>query len=347
MSDLSRQAVEAVDSRRMVDDVLDQPAQLADALHRVESAGIEPRERAGGLVVCGMGGSAIGADLAAAAIGPRARRPIGVVRGYELDPWTGPDTLVLCTSYSGDTEEALACFEAAGEAGAPRVAVTIGGALAENARAAGVPVIGIPSGFQPRAAVAYIVVAALECAAACGAAPSLREEVGAAAESLAGLAPGWSPDAPEDSEPKALARALWGSIPVVHGAEATVPVARRWKTQLNENPKLPAFWAELPEANHNEICGWERARDLGPFSAVFLADADQHPRVERRIQLTAAAVAAAGGGVERAESRGDTRTARLLSLVMLGDLVSVYVAVLAGTDPSPVDAIERLKTQLG
>jgi glucose/mannose-6-phosphate isomerase len=346
MSDLSRAAVEAVDPRRMVDDVLDQPAQLADALQRVGSTGLQERDLAGGLLVCGMGGSAIGGELASAAIGPRARRPIRTVRDYALEPWTSSASLVLCASYSGDTEEVLACFEAAGQVGAPRVALTTGGELAAAARAAGVPVIGVPAGFQPRAAVAYMTVAAIECAALCGAAPSLRGEVEAAADSLRPLAAEWGPDGPDDSEAKALARALWGAIPVVYGAGATEPPARRWKTQLNENAELAAFWAALPEADHNEICGWERARDLGPFSAVFLEESDQHPRTKARIELTAELIAAEGAPVERVEARGETRTERVLSLVLLGDLVSVYLAVLAGTDPTPVHAIERLKERL-
>ena len=119
----------------MLGDVLAQPLQLGDALWRAQSAGIPKRDRPGGLVVCGMGGSAIGGDLAAAALGDRATRPITTVRGYALESWTGPDTLVLCASYSGDTEETLACFEAAGAAGAGRVALTTGGEAGRGARA--------------------------------------------------------------------------------------------------------------------------------------------------------------------------------------------------------------------
>jgi glucose/mannose-6-phosphate isomerase len=197
---LSREAVAAVDPAGMLDDVLAQPGQLADAVWRAESAGFPRAERAGGLAVAGMGGSAIGGDLAAAIVGERAARPLRTVRGYELEPWVGPDTLVLCASYSGDTEETLACFEQAGAAGAPRAVVTTGGELGEAARAQGVPVMGVPSGFQPRAAVVYMTVAALECAAACGAAPPLRNEAEGAAGLLGELVAEWGRDAGEDSE---------------------------------------------------------------------------------------------------------------------------------------------------
>jgi glucose/mannose-6-phosphate isomerase len=343
---LDRQTIEAADPRNMLGDVLAQPLQLGDALWRAQSAGIRKSDRPGGLVVCGMGGSAIGGDLAVTALGDRATRQITVVRGYALESWTGPDSLVLCASYSGNTEEALACFEAAGAAGAGRVALTTGGKLAEAAREEDVPVIGVPAGMQPRAAVLYMAVATLECASLCGAAPGVHAEIDTATALLEQLVKEWGPDAPEDSEAKAVARALQGTIPVVHGAGPTVAPARRWKTQLNENAAAAAFWSDLPEANHNEICGWPRGRALAPLSAVFLEDPDQHPRIHRRIELTAAEAEGAGAPTVRVEALGDSRLERVLSLVLLGDLVSVYVAVLDGVDPTPVEAIERFKAAL-
>jgi glucose/mannose-6-phosphate isomerase len=344
---LSRNGVEAVDRSGMLDDVLAQPLQLGDALWRVESANVPQQDAPGGLTVCGMGGSAIGGDLAAAAIGDRATRPIRTVRDYALPPWTGGDSLVLCASYSGDTEETLACFEAAGAAGAPRVALTTGGRLAEAAREEEVPVIGVPSGMQPRAAVIYMTVATLECAAACGASPGLHTEIDAAGPMLTGLAEEWGPNSPPDSEAKTIAHELDGTVPVVHGAGPTVASARRWKSQLNENGNMAAFASELPEANHNELCGWERGRTMAPFSAVFLDDQDLHPRVMGRVELTAKTARSAGASVVQAGARGDNAVERTLSLVLLGDLVSVYVAVLAGVDPTPVEEIQRFKAALG
>ena len=323
----------------MIEDVLAQPHQIGDALWRVEAAGIPARELSGGLVVAGMGGSAIGADLAAAAIGRRAKAPVRVVRGYELPPDVGPETLVLCASYSGSTEETLSCFEEAGEVGAPRVALTTGGPLAERARAAGVPVAGVPSGMQPRAAVVYMLVGALECAAACGAAPSLRGEVEGAAEVLEALA--------TDSGADSIARALEDTIPVVHGAGSTVAVARRWKAQLNENSKLPAFMSELPESNHNEIEGWRRGLDLAPLAAIFLHMDGLHPRLERRLELTAERLDALGAPVLRVDARGETPVAQVMALVMAGDLVSVSLAEIEDIDPTPVEAIEAFKAALG
>jgi glucose/mannose-6-phosphate isomerase len=343
---LDADTIEAVDPSGMLGDVLAQPLQLGDALWRTQSAGIRARDLPGGLVVCGMGGSAIGGDLAKAALGDRATRPITIVRGYALESWTPPESLVLCASYSGDTEETLACFEAAGAAGAQRVVLTTGGALAELARAEDVPVIGAPAGMQPRAAVIYMTIGVLECAALCGAAPGLHAEIDMATGLLERLIEEWGPSGADDSLPKSVARRLDGTVPVIHGASATTAPARRWSTQINENAGSPAYWSELPEANHNQICGWERGRELAPLSGVFLCDPDQHPRVQRHVELAAAELERVGAPAVTVDTQGESRLERVLSAVLLGDLVSVYLAALAGVDPTPAPALERLKQQL-
>ena len=159
--DLSQESVAAVDAAGQLQDILGMPDQLRDALWRVESANLEVDESPAGLIVAGMGGSGIGGALARAVLGDRASRPIVITRGYALPPWTTPDTTVLCSSYSGNTEETLAVFDAAGALGARRIVSTTGGKLAEAARAEDVPVIPLPGGFQPRVAVAYSLVVAL------------------------------------------------------------------------------------------------------------------------------------------------------------------------------------------
>jgi glucose/mannose-6-phosphate isomerase len=186
--------------------------------------------------------------------------------------------------------------------------------------------------MQPRAAVIYMVVAALECAALCGAAPALHSEIDSAAEVLRAITP-------DDADPSPLHQ----TTVIVHGAGPTAAIARRWKTQLNENAKAAAFFSELPEANHNEICAWERSSG---FSAVFLEDPDQHPRIKRRIDLTVAEVEAAGAPALRIPARGESRLDRVLSLVMLGDLLSVRLAELDGVDPNDITALTRLKDSL-
>jgi len=296
--------------------------------------------------VAGMGGSAVGGSLARAALGDRASRPIVIARSYELPPWATPDTAVLCCSYSGDTEETLACYEAARALGAPRVVATIGGELAGSARADGVPVIPLPAGFAPRTAVAYMTVAALEVAALCGAGPNLRSEIDVAAAQAEELAAQWGPDAPTDALPKSLAHGLHATIPQIAGAGLTAAIAYRWKTQINENAEMPAFAHELPELDHNEVVGWSAAPELGRFSAVLLDDSGLHPRTRQRIELTRRLIEGQAQRVFVVQTRGESPTARVLSLVLLGDLVSLYLAVLRGIDPTPVAVIDQLKAQL-
>jgi glucose/mannose-6-phosphate isomerase len=346
MAALDREAIDALDSARLLDDILGMPQQLGDALWRVESAGLEAQDTQGGLVVAGMGGSAIGGALARAALGDQASRPIIAARGYGLPPWTVPDTTVLCVSYSGDTEETLACYDAAGALGARRVVVTSGGRLAQLAREDGVGVIPIPGGFQPRAAIAYLLVSALEVAALCGTAPRLAAEIDVAAGHLEALAQEWGPQAPEDSLAKSLAHQLLGTVPVIAGAGLTTQIAYRWKTQINENAELPAYWGEIPELNHNEIAGWSGAAALAPFSAIFLDDSDNHPRLRARVKLTEQIVAPCARFTSIVSTRGESALERVCSLVLLGDLVSFYLAVLTGVDPSPVTALTELKQAL-
>jgi glucose/mannose-6-phosphate isomerase len=344
MTALDAPACQAVDSTGQFGETLDLAEHLRDAVWRVDSANIAPVDAHGGLIVAGMGGSSVGGRLAVGALGPRLRRPMALAMGYDVPAWIGRETLVLCSSYSGSTEETLATYDAAKAAGAPRLVATTGGPLAERAREDGVPVVPLPGGFQPRAAVGYSLVTALEAAALCGAAPSVRDEIEGAAVLAAELAREWGPDGAEDGEAKRLARALHGTFPVITGAGLTASVAYRWKTQINENAEIPAFASKLPEHDHNEVVGWAGAdRRLG---AVFLDDPQGDERAARRIEVTADLAAEGAAVVERVTARGETRLARLVSLVLLGDLVSLYLAVLRGVDPVHVRAIDTLKERL-
>jgi glucose/mannose-6-phosphate isomerase len=325
----------------MIDDVLGIPDQLRDALWRIESARLAQLPPSAGLFVCGMGGSAIGGDLAAAALGDRLTGPMLTVRGYALPSWATPEWTVLCSSYSGSTEETLACFEAAEALGARRLVASTGGPLVDRARETEVPVVGLPGIFQPRAAVAYFLVVAAEVAALAGIAPRIHTEIDAAAAFLAEQADELQFQAKE------IAALIAGAVPVIYGADATAPVARRWKTQVNENAKFPAYWGELPEADHNEIVGWSGAAGAERPAAILLEDRDQHPRIARRFELTAATLEPNAGTVARVETMGETRLERLLWALMLGDLVSLELARQRGVDPDTTEAIDRFKEELG
>jgi glucose/mannose-6-phosphate isomerase len=202
-----------------------------------------------------------------------------------------------------------------------------------------VAVIGLPAGLQPRAAVGYMFCVAAELAALAVAAPRINTEIDAAASHLG------EGFAAAEARAAELASQIGDATPVIYGSDLTAPVAYRWKTQVNENAKLPAFSSALPEADHNELAAWSGAG--GRFAAIFLEDRDQHPRERMRFELTARAVEPHAAAVLRIETEGEPRTERLLHAVMLGDLVSLELANARGVDPLPVEAIERFKTELG
>jgi glucose/mannose-6-phosphate isomerase len=337
VSDLS-DALDSLDSGDMLGAVRALPDHLRDALWRVESARLEPIDGCSGLLVCGMGGSAIGGDLAAAALGPRLGNPLTVVRDYALPVWTPTDRIVLCSSYSGATEETLGCYEAADALGASRLVATTGGPLAEAARRDGLPVVGLPAGLAPRAAVGYMFTVAAEVASLCGS-DTIRMEIDSSAAHLEEIRDRLADRA------AAIAGELDGAIPAIYGSGLTVPAAYRWKCQLNENAKMPAGFDVLPELDHNEIMGWEGAE--GRMAAILLEDRDQHPRVRQRFELTAGLIEPHASRVLRIETEGDSRTERLLWAVMLGDLLSLHLAARRGVDPSSTEVIERLKDELG
>jgi glucose/mannose-6-phosphate isomerase len=333
-------AIRAVDPGGMLDAVQQMPDHLRDALWRIEGARLGSME-ASAAIVCGMGGSAIGGELAAAALGDRLLKPLITVRGYELPSWAPAGSAVLCSSYSGNTEETLAGYEAAEALGAQRLVAATGGKLADSARRDGVPVIGLPAGLRPRAAVAYMFCAATEVAVLALAAPRIHDEVEAAAAHLEAR----SDEIAERAV--GLAEQIGGATPVIYGSDLTIPIAYRWKCQLNENSKLPAFSSALPEADHNELEGWDGAGGSGGFACVLLDDRDQHPRERRRIELTGELIGSAAEAVVRLEAEGETRTARLFELVMLGDLLSLHLAARRGVDPSTMERIDAIKDRLG
>ena len=259
--------------------------------------------------------------------------------------------MVLCASYSGNTEETLACYEAAGALGAdPRRRHDRRPAGRAGARDDGVPVIPLPGGLQPRAAVAYmLVVGARGGARSSGVAPGLRTEIDAAASrARATWRASWGPDADSDSLAKRVAQRDPQDVRVrLRGRADRAGREALEDPDQRERQGAGLLRASCPRPTTTRSCGWESAASLGSFMAVFLEDVDQHPRVRQRIELTAALIEPQAAGTLRLESqRRRTRSSALLSLVLLGDLVSVYLAVLRGIDPTPVESIERLKAEL-
>jgi glucose/mannose-6-phosphate isomerase len=303
---------------------------------------------AGGVIACGMGGSAIGADIVRAAL-PLLAVPFEVVRGFRLPGWAGPASVVIATSYSGNTAETLACVEAATARGCAPVCVTSGGELTRLAIERGWPLVPVPGGLQPRAAVGHLLSAVAAVVQAAGLGADLRSQVPETVSALREQTAALLPEAEEDrNEARAIAGCLRGCLTVVYGAGATAPAARRWKTQLNENAKVPAHFVEAPELLHNEVCGWEGAQEMsGRLAVVVLFDPAGDERLQRRLALVADSVMERAATVVRVNARGRAPLARCLSALCLGDWTSYYLALLSGVDPTPVPAIEELKQALG
>jgi glucose/mannose-6-phosphate isomerase len=307
-----------------------------------------PRAAAGAdVLVCGRGGSAIGGDFAAAWAAPHGVR-IAVHRTYGLPAWLDRRTLVLFSSYSGNTEETLAAFDASSNE-SPRACITTGGMLAARATGARLACCPLPPGLQPRAALGHSLVAVLAMLHACGVVPDPGPDLAAAAAHLRELWRQCAPQNPEAQNPaKRLARRWRGRLPVVYtGTGCTAPVGVRWRGQIAENAKQLATHAVFPELDHNEIMAWTALPDLRRHAVLtILRDRDDQGPVARRMQITAEILSSRVGAIEWIETAGSGVLERILGAAFLGDLASVYLSFLNGVDPTPVAEIETLKAQL-
>lgn len=299
-------------------------------------------------VLCvGMGGSGIAGNYADAVAEPLGTR-VGVHKGYGPIPsWAiRVRPLVIACSYSGNTEETLDFVTSAWESGLTVATVTTGGSLGELTSQHGWRGITVPSGLQPRAALGYMAGAVVRLLEGSHAIDDQRLNFIEAAELADAMTQ-------EGSEAWVLsestASALAGRIAIVYGGGPVSSVAaQRWKTQMNENAKLPAWFSRLPELNHNEVAGWEAIPETTRehLGIVMLRDESDHDRVARRITLTRELTRGAVPWVAEVASRGRSRLARLVSLTVMGDLTAWMVAGRLGVDPVPVGTIEKLKTLL-
>ncbi len=303
-------------------------------------------DRRGGVLVAGMGGSAIGGDLLRALALESGPAPVVVSRSYRLPGWVGARTLVVVSSYSGDTEETLAAMDEALRRQARVVCVTTGGQVLGRAKGEGLPYVKMPGGLPPRAALGYSLTALLVLAERIGLL-DVGEAAWQEAEALLERQAAALAD-PAGNEALDLATALRSRLPFVYSSEGLMaPVNLRWRTQLQENSKVQAAGNVFPELNHNEIMGWELPSDLlARIGVVVLRDRGDHPRVHRRIEATRTLLEPRAGCWIEAQSRGTHPLARMLSLVHLGDWVSFYLALLRGVDPTPIPLIDRLKERL-
>ncbi len=341
---MTREQIRRIDPQDMFGAVLDFPNHLREGRSRAASAdlGRLPGDADHGVVVLGMGGSAIGGDLMKTLVGGRAQ--VTVSRAYAIPRWVGAGTVVIACSYSGSTEETLMSMDQALARGASVLCITTGGAMGEAASERGLPLMALPQGLQPRAALGHSLAALIAAGEHLGIVrvdeADWEEAFGVADEQAATLAqPG--------SEAWHMARELKDLFPVIYSSQRLEAVNVRWRNQLHENAKTFAVGNVLPEMNHNEIMGWDRGQEeLGKLGVVLLRDRDDHPRTQRRMEVTKDLLHDLAGSWMELESRGDGLLARLVSLLYPSDWVSLYLALLHRTDPSPVGLISKLKAAL-
>jgi glucose/mannose-6-phosphate isomerase len=300
------------------------------------------------VVVCGMGGSGVSADVLRGLYADRVSVPIVASKGYGLPAFAGRGTVVVAVSFSGNTEETLSAYREAVGRGCRVIAVSCGGTLADAAAADGVAHVHPPSDVpMPRMAIGDLSAAVVGALEAAGVLPAARDEIEQAADVVDAAAARVAPDRPVgDNAAKDLAVSIGARTPVIWGSEglAEAPAAR-FRTQVNENAKSPALSAWLPELDHNEIEGWSTGTGSG-YALVALRHPLEHPRIGDRLAATLAAIAPSGLQATELHADGTRPFEILFSLVLLADFAATYLSLVRGVDPTPIPVLSSLKERL-
>jgi len=300
------------------------------------------------VVILGMGGSATGGDLVSNLVVSEAKLPILVYRDYNLPAFTNSKTLVIASSYSGMTEEILSSFGQALETDSKKLAITTGGKLKTMAEERKIPVFSFNYKAPPRTTLPFSLLSIIVFLQRLGFISSKSADVTETVEVLEKLSRRIDEDVLLSQNPaKQLAHRLYGHLPIIYGAGILSEVAHRWKTQLNENSKAWAFYEVFPELNHNAVVGYQFPPGLASkIMVILLRSAHPHKRIQLRQQLTCQLLKQAKVSYQIVDGEGNSQLSQLMSLVLFGDYISYYLAILNKIDPTPVKAIDYLKEQL-
>lgn len=342
-------SIKKIDLSDMFEIIYKFPEQLQQAMEigkRIEVTGNYTNINS--IIFCGMGGSAIGGEVIKRLISRECPFPTFVCRNYSLPHWANERSLVVCFSYSGDTEETLSILEDAIMRKSMIVGISSGGRLKERIIQIGSEFIQIPGGFPPRASLGFLTVPILYLFKNL---MLLKSDVTNEIESVVNLLSIWRNSfskTGEKSEPFRIAKSIFNTVPVIYGvADDTEVITKRWRAQLEENGKILAFNNELPEMNHNEIVGYENNKNLlKNISVIWLKDKEDHLRIQLRQKLTKDLIDTLVNIQIEVTSKGESEYERLFYFVYLGDWVSYWVAILNNTDPTPVTKITALKSKL-
>jgi glucose/mannose-6-phosphate isomerase len=336
-----------VDSLDMWGAAVGLPEQVEAAVSAARGLALPRRERVENVVVLGMGGSGIAGDVLVATAAPFMSVPVTVVKGYEPPDYVGTGSLVFAMSFSGDTEETLEAATGAYEAGASLIVVAGGGTLARLADDWKVPLVPVPADIpQPRAALGALAIPPLVLLEEIGLFPGAVQWVDQAVDQLRTrrdelLRPG--------NPAEEVARVIGRTIPLVHSSgDLGAAAALRWKAQVNENAKCPAFFNVYPELCHNEVVGWGQHGDATRqvITLVNLRHDAEHPQVSRRFELVTEVLREVVAEVTEVRAAGEGDLAQLLDLALVGDLVSLHLAGQEGIDPGPIPVLDDIKLRL-
>ena len=334
----------SVDRKDMLSSLEEMPKHFSEGLRRGRMSGLSrfaPRN----IFVCGMGGSAIGGDLLCEWLSSQSDAPCSVLRAYSVPPHLGKESLVIVASYSGNTEETLCMLEEVRKKRAKAVIVSSGGQLALMGGTHEIPFARLPTGMMPRASLGFMLGAMLGIVERTGAA-SVDKQFEEAIRVMESVVSSCKPSKPTTDNPaKRLAHELYGFVPVIIGYGISRPIAKRWANQINENSKSMAFSSEIPELNHNEIVGWMRDTRSKGFSAVFLDTEHGNKALIKRVEATKKMVMRVAP-MHSVMSIGLSPLAQMMSLVLVGDYMSIYLGVLRKEDPSSNEPIDELKAVL-
>ncbi len=343
----SVEAIKKADPGEMLTKIKDLPLQVRDAWKIVQAATLPPAYGdVRNITVLGMGGSAIGGEFAGALLADELKVPLNVHRDYGIPGYVSRDSLVIVSSFSGNTEETLSGFEEAKKRGAKILAITTGGKVAEDAKTLRLPLITFGYHAQPRAALGYSMTLVLGVLGKLGFARDMGKEIDQALKDVAKLEERVHEGA-RSNDAKKLAAELYGRIPVVFGAGAMGVMARRVKDQWNENAKNWAHYDVMSELNHNAVVGFPHppiARDAQ--TVLLLRSRRDNPRHQIRFEVTKELLDRAQIPHKDLQFEGDSLLSEILQMTYFTDYVSFYVALLNGADPSPVTSIDYLKDRL-
>ena len=339
--------ISAVDKSGMLNFSVNAAKHYREAAQIAEKINVE-YPKPDNIIVAGLGGSAIGGDLLKDWAKGQLTVPIEVSREYMLPAYANKKTLVFITSYSGDTEETLSSFLDALKRKCMIYCISSGGALLKFAKKLKVPHLQVSSGMPPRAALPYMLLPLLVYMEKAGLVKGLKEDLNETFSLLEKISEENAPEKPTNENfAKNTAQNIGESAPVVYGFGVYRSVAQRFKQQFNENSKSAAKWEYFPELNHNEVVGWEgRGEQCKWFSVIFIRDIDEPVEIESRIETTKQIMERVGLVMFDLEVQGKSLLAKMLSTIVVGDFVSVYLAVLHGVDPTPVRNVNILKDTL-